>query len=350
MTNDENTALLDTLSDKFDKNDDLESSMVKAIENASNPDHIVKSAAANPLAFNMHSTSEQQTANVQQVFFCPVDTSLRRVSIEGVVTSSGDVSTNPHENLLPFTEHWGSKMGNANSPTCITPPPDDGKQLLDSVLRFVTDSDLEILDAELTTADLACAIGHMKATSSPGMDGLTAGFYQVAPDVFDECFVVIFNDRLRRGKLLVSQHKSAVVLIHKKGLRTEPGNYRPIALVAVDFKMLSKALTYRLQNVIVNLIHPDPKGFVNGRSIHHHVRFLADLQDLVTNQDKEAYAMFLAFQKSFDRVNWAYIFRLLVRMGFGKKFVTYIQLLYTKPKATYLSTAISSRPYIPHAA
>ncbi|KAL7680955.1 hypothetical protein Plhal304r1_c061g0148731 [Plasmopara halstedii] len=52
MTNDENTALLDTLSDKFDKNDDLESSMVKAIENASNPDHIVKSAAANPLAFN----------------------------------------------------------------------------------------------------------------------------------------------------------------------------------------------------------------------------------------------------------------------------------------------------------
>ena len=75
------------------------------------------------------------------------------------------------------------------------------------------------------------------------------------------------------------------------------GNYRPIALVQVDVKVLSKALTYRIQQVISDLIHPDQKGSVKGRSIHHHVRFLADLQDLVTGRDEEAYALFLDLRR-----------------------------------------------------
>ena len=172
----------------------------------------------------------------------------------------------------------------------------------------------------MTSADLASAIRHMRATSAPGMDGLTAGFYQVAPDVFGECLSVVFNDRLRHGHLLPSQRKSAVVLLHKKGSRAVPGNYRPISLVQVDVKVLSKALTFRLHHVISDLIHQDQKGFVKGRSIHHHIRFLSDLQDLVTGRDEEAYVMFLDFEKAFDRVNWDYMFRVLDRTGFGDRF------------------------------
>ncbi|KAL7689853.1 hypothetical protein Plhal304r1_c014g0052601 [Plasmopara halstedii] len=57
MINDENTAQLDTLPDKFAEADETVPSMVKLIENAAAdfticPDHIVKSAAACPLAFN----------------------------------------------------------------------------------------------------------------------------------------------------------------------------------------------------------------------------------------------------------------------------------------------------------
>src|SRR6266496_2945256 len=60
------------------------------------------------------------------------------------------------------------------------PPPDDGMQrkLLDSIVRFVTEVDRAILNASVTASDLASAIRHMKASSAPGMDGLTAGFYQ----------------------------------------------------------------------------------------------------------------------------------------------------------------------------
>ncbi|KAF1327933.1 putative Pollike protein, partial [Globisporangium splendens] len=258
-------------------------------------------------AFDFQATNSEKST---KHFFRPLDTSLRRVSIEEVVTQSGSVSSNPQEISLRFLEHWGSEMGDPDSPAGRAPPPDETMQrnLLDSIVRFTSETDRDILNAPVTSHDLADAIRHMKATSAPGMDGLTAGFYQVAPDVFGECLSLVFNDQLRRGVLLPSQRKSAVVLLHKKGSRAQPGNYRPIALIPVDVKVLSKALTYRLQSVVPDLVHTDQKGFVKGRSIHHHVRFLADLQDLVTSRDEEAYALFLDFEKAFDRVNWDYMF------------------------------------------
>ncbi|KAF1316448.1 putative Pollike protein, partial [Globisporangium splendens] len=168
------------------------------------------------------------------------------------------------------------------------------------------------------------------------MGGLAAGFYQVATGVFGECLSIVFNYQLARGELVYSQRQSAVCLVHKKGSRADPGNFRPISLMGVDVKALPKTLTYRLQLFLPKLIHADQKAFVKGRSIHHHIRFLADLQDLVTARDEEAYAMFLDFEKAYDRVNWDYVFQVLDRMGCGGAFSDWVKLLYTSPQAHLL--------------
>ncbi|CEG42905.1 uncharacterized protein PHALS_13141 [Plasmopara halstedii] len=51
MINGENTAQLDTLPNKFAEADETLPSMIRLIEDAANPDHIVRSAAACSLAF-----------------------------------------------------------------------------------------------------------------------------------------------------------------------------------------------------------------------------------------------------------------------------------------------------------
>ena len=103
--------------------------------------------------------------------------------------------------------------------------------------------------------------------------------------------------------------------------------------MGVDVKALSKVLAFRLQLFLPELIHTDQKAFVKGRSLHHHVRFVSDLQDLVTVRDEDAYAMFLDFEKAYDRVNWTYMFKVLDRMGCGGAFASWVKLLYTKPQA-----------------
>ncbi|OWZ14352.1 Pol Polyprotein [Phytophthora megakarya] len=76
----------------------------------------------------------------------------------------------------------------------------------------------------------------------------------------------------------------------------------------VDVKILSKTRAFRLQKVHPLLIHLEQKGFIKGRSLHYQIRFVQDLQDLVPMQNDPGYALFLAFAKAYDRVNWDYLY------------------------------------------
>ncbi|OWZ09845.1 Pol Polyprotein [Phytophthora megakarya] len=94
---------------------------------------------------------------------------------------------------------------------------------------------------------------------------------------------VIFASQIERGLLLPSQRRSCVRLLYKKGY---PSNYRLISLMQVDLKILSTTLAYRLRRYLRQLVHPEQKGFVSGRSLHHHIRFLQDLQELLKQQER----------------------------------------------------------------
>nr|CCA17454.1 hypothetical protein ALNC14_035970 [Albugo laibachii Nc14] len=111
------------------------------------------------------------------------------------------------------------------------------------------------------------------------------------------------------------------MLLYEKGFLVDPGNYRPIALICVDVKALSKVLAYRIQRMPPKLIHEDQKAFLRGRSIHHHTRYISDLQDLITHRGEEAYATFLDFEKAYDRVDWSYILAVLSKMICGASFI-----------------------------
>lgn len=99
----------------------------------------------------------------------------------------------------------------------------------------------------------------------------------------------------------------------------------------VEVKALSRLLCYRLKDIIPHIIHPIQTGFVSGRRIHDHIIFMRDLQDKCTLDDEETFAMFLDFEKAYDRVNWNYMYDVLETMNFGERFIAWIQLLYCKP-------------------
>nr|CCA19829.1 pollike protein putative [Albugo laibachii Nc14] len=175
-----------------------------------------------------------------------------------------EISTNPIDITLQFTDHWGGIMGDQSSTAGLPLHPCAQKQaiLISSVTKILSSSDESFLSSPLTKKEMEEAIKHMRGYSSPGMDGLPAAFYQLAPSVFGECLQIVFDDQLRRGTLLRSQRSSAITLLYKKGSRADPGNYRPIALMCVDVKVLSKVLAYRLHQVLPKLIHEDQKAFL----------------------------------------------------------------------------------------
>lgn len=115
----------------------------------------------------------------------------------------------------------------------------------------------------------------------------------------------------------------------------------------VDVKILSKPLAHRLQSVLPQVIHPSQKGFIKGRSIHHHTRCLSDLQNYCTMHHREGYALFLDFEKAYDRVLWDYLFSVLEKYGVGVGFINWIRLLYKDTKARLIIAGSLQPPLAP---
>jgi len=59
----------------------------------------------------------------------------------------------------------------------------------------------------------------------------------------------------------------------------ELSNWRPISLLDIDYKNLTKALAKRIQKYLPKLCNSDQTGFVNGRHIGQNIRLLSDIME-----------------------------------------------------------------------
>ena len=106
-------------------------------------------------------------------------------------------------------------------------------------------------------------------------------------------------------------------------------NYRPIALINVDVKILTKLLAMRLKEVLPTIVH-ESQTAVYGRHIGDSVHLVRDIIDLANSSNDEGAALlFLDQEKAFDRVSHAMLFDALKAYGFGDYFIQWIQLLYS---------------------
>ena len=83
-----------------------------------------------------------------------------------------------------------------------------------------------------------------------------------------------------------SQKQAVITLIEKKGKdRLLLENWRPISLVNVDAKIMSKVIATRIKNVLPNIIHHNQTGYVKDRYIGETVRSVFDVMDLTLKEN-----------------------------------------------------------------
>ena len=112
------------------------------------------------------------------------------------------------------------------------------------------------------------------------------------------------KDIFRDKRLCESQYRGMITLLFKKGEREDIWNWRPITLLNVDYKIISKILAERLKKVLPTIINTDQKGFAKGRNIFDGNRLLQDIIDYTEIEDEEGAIIFLEQHKAFDRTEW----------------------------------------------
>jgi exonuclease III len=193
----------------------------------------------------------------------------------------------------------------------------------------ISDDDKTLMDSKLTVDECKEALDEMSNNKSPGLDGFTVEFYKKfwneLKENFFKCIINIFEN----GIMSLDQRGGIISLIPKGD--KDPRfikNWRPISLLNVDYKILTKVLANRLKLVLETVIHQDQAAYVKGRQIGHNIRIVQDLIDYCHILNKEGALLLIDFEKAFDSVSWNFLQHSLKEFGFGDNFCKWINIIY----------------------
>ena len=217
------------------------------------------------------------------------------------------------------------------------------ERLLKNVKTKLTASERDKLDAPVTEEELKKATFAMMRDKSPGIDGIPIEFYQEFWEDVKGIFIPYIQYVIIHGFSDV-KNTSAIKLIYKKNgeiflLR----NYRPISLINVDVKILTKVLAERLKVALPNIIHPLQTA-VYGRKIHQTVHMIRDLIDIANKEDIPAAFIFVDQEKAFDRVNHDFLYKTMEAFGIGDIFIQWIKNIYANCSALVNINGFLSKP------
>jgi hypothetical protein len=183
------------------------------------------------------------------------------------------------------------------------------------------------LAKDISAAEVYSALKQMHPSKAPGPDGFSPGFYQqfwslVGKDVVEA--VQCFLGSVDQLQLLNSTH---VTLIPKVKSPENLSQLRPISLCNVLYKIGSKVLANRLKPLLSKIISPYQSAFVPGRLISDNSLIAFEIAHFLKRRrdGKVGYgALKLDMSKAYDRVEWAFLKAILVKMGFCSRWISWI--------------------------
>ena len=214
--------------------------------------------------------------------------------------------------------------------------------LLNNVDQALNEDEKLMCDSEITEQEIFDIIKLLKTNKSPGDDGIVSEFYKEYWYLISEKFTEVLRYIFNANTLSKSQYNAVLTLLYKKGEREDIRNWRPISLLNVDYKIITKLLAERLKKVLPSIIHNDQKGFVKGRNINDANRLLQDLIFYSDKQEFNSAIIFLDYEKAFDRVEWSWVLKCLSQFNFGGKFISWIDMVFRDAKTSILTNGYRS--------
>jgi hypothetical protein len=219
--------------------------------------------------------------------------------------------------------------------------------MLDLLTRRLNKSEVESCEGELTAEECHAALHGMSRGKTPGSDGFPMEFFAYFWDLLGPDLVRILNLAYRTGQLSTSQRRGIIIVLYKKDDRLETKNYRPISLLNVDYKIATRAISGRLLGVIGSIVGYDQTCGIPGRTISENLMLMRDLIEYADRADIPLALLSLDQEKAFDRVDWAFLQRILHTFGFGDSFRQWISLFYSNVESAVVINGWTSSFFKP---
>ena len=273
-------------------------------------------------------------------FFNLEKSNKKKGCVRNIVTGDGTTTTNPKtimNELELFYSNLYSEENSGHSPSFL----DDLKEF-----PTLTEELRNVCEGKIEYNECFKVLQSFQKNKTPGNDELTNEFYVAFWPLIGKHLVDCVNYSFEFGELSNSQKQAIITLIEKKGKdKRLIKNWRPISLINVDTKIISKVLANRLEKVLPNLIHSNQNAFVKGRSIFDAVRSIDDIVDYSKRNGWSGILVAIDFEKAFDTVNFNFLIRTLHKFNFGPSFIQWIRVLYKHSSSCVMNNGFTTGPF-----
>lgn len=174
--------------------------------------------------------------------------------------------------------------------------------------NLISLAQLQGLDDPFTQEEINAAVKDMASDHAPGPDGFSECFMKKCWHIISGDFYKFCDDFFNGLVNLECINGSYIALVPKNDSPMSVNDYRPISLLNLSLKLLTKLLANRLRRVILSVIHANQYGFIKGRTIHDCLAWAFQFLHIFHHSKKEIVILHLDFEKAFDKVEHPVIF------------------------------------------
>ena len=264
----------------------------------------------------------------------------KKSSIRRIFKEDESSTSNPQvimNELHSFYSDLYKRSVNENSDTLTD------SYMRDLDLPKLTSDQRDRCDEKLSVGECFNTLKTFQKNKTPGNDGLTVEFYLVFWPIVGKHLIDCFNYAHEHGELSNSQKQAVITLLEKEGKdKRLIKNWRPISLINVDAKIASKTLAKRLESILPELIQCGQNAYVKGRSIFDAVRTIDDILDYTRQTKMSGILVAIDFEKAFDSLDHAYLFKVLNAFNIGPSFIQWIRTLYSNISSCIINNGFTS--------
>ena len=190
-------------------------------------------------------------------------------------------------------------------------------------------------------SEIKYALQLLGKNKAPGPDGYIAEFLISFWDHFKDNCLTLFNEFYENGRLNACVKENFICLIKKKEDAIRVKDFSPISPTTLIYKLVAKVLTERLKKVMPSIIAPSQCGFLEGRKILDPILIENEAVEDYRIRKKKGWIIKLDLEKAFDRVDWAFLGKVMCEKNFTESWILWIMGCINNPK---YSVFINGRP------
>lgn len=206
------------------------------------------------------------------------------------------------------------------------------QRLIDTHIdKKLTDEQRDEMEGYFKKEEVLKSLKEMKNNKAPGLDGLSKEFYIAFWDLIGTDLLDVYSNIHLEGKTPTSMTEGLITMIYKeKGDINDLKNWRPITLLNVDYKLMTKTLANRMRQMTDKIINPDQGCGIKGRTIHDQLYFIQAYIDYYKENNLTGMLVTIDQEKAFDKVHHTLIHKMLEKYNFGPMTRDLVKTIYSK--------------------